>query len=297
VELGRHGPLQIVVSPTALAADAGAAPGVTPPMAAPRDHPATLPGAVTQEVVAVNAAGSTGATVPAQGVDGQTLAVRPAVVASALPGLGADAVMVDLDLLARSQIDATLRETSDEVWLGPATPPDTLSRLAHAGLRIDRVQRAAEQFTRLQRGGPALADDFLLLAALAALLAAGTSTLATLGANTRGRAAELTALEVSGVARRTLAGSLILEAGILAGTALFGVIAGIVSALLAVPALPQTSGTDLAPLHYPLPIGLIVGVAVAIAAVVLAAGAGVGAVLMRRMSPSILRAVTNDLAA
>jgi hypothetical protein len=266
------------------------------PMAAPADHPGSLPGAVTSEVQSLNGITGTGGAVPGQGLDGNTLNILPAVTASALPRVGSNAVMVDLDLLQRSQVDPTSTYAVDEVWLGPGAPGDALARLQAAGLRVDRAQKALTVSHELNRSAPALADDFLLVATIFALFAAAASTLGALGANTRERATELTALEVGGVSRRALAGSLALESGALALTALFGVGAGVVAALMAIPSLPELGSPAVIPLRYGLPGGLVAAVSGAVVVVILLAGALVSAVLVRRMSPALLRVAPNDSA-
>jgi hypothetical protein len=216
--------------------------------------------------------------------------------ASAIPRLGSDAVLVDLRVLRRVQVNPTISQASDQVWLGPAAPSDAITRLQRAGLQIDQVQLASTVFRGLQRSGPALADDFLLLATIAALLAAAASTLGALGATVRQRATELTALEVGGISRLVLARSLAIETGVMVVTALFGAVAGVVAAAMAIPSLPVLASPSLVPLHYGLPVGLLVLVSVAAIAVVVAASAGVSVVLVRRMSPVLLRTAPNDTA-
>jgi hypothetical protein len=247
---------------------------------------------VTSEVQSING-GVTG-TVPGQGLDGTTLNVGSAVTASALPRMGPVAVMVDLGLLGRAQVGVTTPYAVDEVWLGPDAPADALGRLRAAGLRIGTVDTASAAFQRLQRAGPALADDFLLVATIVALFAAAASTLATLGANARQRATELTALEVAGVPRRVLTGSLTLESAILAATALFGAGAGVVAALMAIPAVPELGSASIIPLQYGLPAGLVAAVSAAVVGVILVAAGVAAAVLARRMSPLLLRMAPND---
>jgi hypothetical protein len=284
--------LTFVIPASAAAAYAGATAYASSPMASPADHPAVLPGAVTSEVQSING-GLTG-TVPAEGLDGSTLNVGSAVTASALPRMGSNAVMVDLRLLARAEVGVTTPYAVDEVWLGPDAPPGALARLRAAGLRVGTVETASAEFQRLQRAGPALADDFLLVATIVALFAAAASTLATLGANARQRATELTALEVAGVPRRVLAGSLTLESAILAATALFGAAAGVVAALMAIPAVPELSSASIIPLQYGLPTGLVAAVSASVVAVILVASGVAAAVLARRMSPVLLRMAPND---
>jgi putative ABC transport system permease protein len=251
-----------------------------------------LPGVATSELEALNS-GPPG-PLPVQGLDGTTIGVRAAVTASALPQLGSDAVMVDLGLVSLLQVAPLSPSAADQVWLGPHAPRDAVAALTHAGLRPEAVQRSSAVFATLQHSGPALADDFLLAATLAALLIAIASTLATLGATTRERATELSSLEVAGIRRPVLLRSLGLESAILLGTALCGAVVGSVAAALAIPSLPELATGSFAPLSYSLPVPVIGAVTlITVAAVALAAGA-VATVLVRRMSPLLLRAVTDE---
>jgi len=264
------------------------------PAASPNDRPAMLPGAVTSIVESLNGGATPHAQVPSEGLDGNTLNVTPVVTASALPRVGTNAVMVDLDLLARFQEDPISPYTSDEVWLGPTAPPDALSRLQAEGLHVDSVETASAAIRQFDRSGPALADDFLLVATIVAVLAAAASILGALGATTRQRATELTALEIGGIHRRVLARSLAIESLVLAATALFGVAAGVLAAVMAIPSLPELGAPAVIPLKYELPGGLLAVVSAAAVVAVLLATATVALILIRRMSPVLLRTAPND---
>jgi putative ABC transport system permease protein len=265
----------------------------TLPMASVADHPQVLPGAVTSELQSISGGAAAG-NVLSSGLDGNAVNVGFTVTASALPRVGGDAAMVDLKLLSRFQVNPTSPYAADEVWLGPRTPSDAIARLERVGLHVDRVQRESAVFQQLERSGPALADDFLLVATAVALLAAAASTLAALGANTRERATELTALEVGGVPRPVLARSLALESAALAITALFGAGAGVLAAAMAIPALPELGGPASIPLQYRLPGGAVVAVSAAVIAVIALAGTAVSVILIERMSPTLLRSAPND---
>jgi putative ABC transport system permease protein len=292
IQSGGGGGLTFVVPAAAIANYTGAVGFATAPMVSPADHPTVLPAAVTTEIQEINGV----AGVRIAGLDGNTFTVDSAVIATALPRVGGDAAMVDLDLLSRSQVDPTVPETADQVWLGPAAPSDAIARLQDAGLRIDRIETAAAVLHQLDQSAPALADDFLLVATIVALLAAAASTLGALGANTRQRATELTALELTGVPRTVLARSLALESTVLALTALFGAAGGVLAAIIAIPSLPELGVPASIPLQYGLPGGLVVAVSAAVVAVILLATAAVATVLVHRMSPILLRMAPNDSA-
>jgi hypothetical protein len=291
------GRLKLVIPAVSTATYTSAVGSFIPPMASVTDHPQVIPGAVTTELASINGVSAFGNPVPTQGLDGQTLSVHAAVMTSAVPRLGTDALMVDLTLLSRVQVNPTSSDATDEVWLGPAAPPNALARLGAAGLTVDSVDRASTVFQALERSGPALADDFMLVATIVALLAAAASTLGAVGATTRQRATELAVLQVGGIRRRVLARSLALESVVLAATALFGTAAGILAAVMAVPSLPELSSPSLVPLHYGLPGVLVALVTVAVVLTVIVATGAVGVYLIRQISPSLLRTAPNDASA
>jgi putative ABC transport system permease protein len=298
IGLGSSGPgLTFVVPASVTASYTSAVGSFISPMASVADYPLVLPGAVSTELESINDANTSTGTIPSQGLDGTTLSVHPAVSASAIPRLGDDALLVNLTLLSRAQVNPTSPDAVDQVWLGPSAPANALARLRDAGLTIDSVDRASTVFQALQRSGPALADDFMLVATIVALLAAAASTLGAVGATARQRATELAVLEVSGIRRRVLARSLALESVVLALTALFGTAAGILAALMAIPSLPELANPSLVPLHYGLPGGLVALVTAAVILTVLVSTGAVALFLIRRMSPLLLRTAPNDTAA
>jgi hypothetical protein len=292
VESGQAQGLTLTATAAAIGADAGATGSLTSPMVSPADHPLVLPGVATSELESANA--EVVGPLPAEGLDGNPISVHPVVVASALPRVGADAVMVDLGLLSDAQVAPTSPDTTDEVWLGPRAPADALARLRAAGLTLISVQRSSTVWAALQRSAPALADDFLLAATIAALIVAAASTLGALGAATRERATELVSLQVAGVPRSVLVRSLGIESAILMLTAMCGVGVGALAAVIAAPSLPELASASLAPLRYGLPASVIAAILAAVViAVSLVAGA-VTAVLVRRMSPALLRIAADE---
>jgi ABC-type antimicrobial peptide transport system permease subunit len=167
--------------------------------------------------------------------------------------------------------------------------------LRAAGLHIDRVERSSTLVNRAEHTGPALAYDFMLLATLVALLVAAVGTFSVLAAGGRQRAAEMVALEVTGVRRGMLARSLRIEAGILALTALFGVAAGAVGAAIVLPSLPQLATPTEAPLSYALPVGLLLAAAAGTVLVVMIASALAARGILTSMSPALLRNAADDV--
>lgn len=258
--------------------------------ASPVGPPSVLP------AVAASGAEALGAgTLAEQGLDGNTITVRPVISATALPRLGANGVFVDLGTLERSQVRPTFLQASEQVWLGPAAPADAVSRLRAAGLHINSVQRSSTLVSQARHTGPALAYDFMLLATLLALLVAAVGTFSVLAAGRRQRATEMMALEVAGVRRPILSRSLAVEAAILALTALFGVPAGAGTAAIVLPSLPQLAAPTDTPLSYGLPVWPILAVGLGAALVVMVATALAARGILTSMSPSLLRAAADDV--
>jgi hypothetical protein len=277
----------------AVASDVGPyAEGAAASLAGP---PPVLPAVGDSRAVALAVDGGQDGTLAVQGLDGSNVTVRPVIAATAVPRIGSGGVFADLGSLERAQTGPTFLQASEQVWLGPQAPTNAVSRLRAAGLHIDRVQRASVFTSQARHTGPALAYDFMLLATLVALLVAAVGTFSVLAAGGRQRATEMVALEVTGVRRSILVRSLAIEAAILALTALFGVAAGVGSAAVALPSLPQlAAGTD-APLSYALPLTLIVAVALGAVLVVALATALAARGILGRMSPSLLRTAPDDV--
>nr|BFE61681.1 hypothetical protein GCM10020063_062070 [Dactylosporangium thailandense] len=138
------------------------------------------------------------------GLDGLDIPVTVAAHLDAVPRLGLDGTIVDLEYAERLSTDSGLAR-DPEVWLGPAAPPDVLNRLAAQGLVIVGDTGIADARARLAAQGPALSLWFHVLAgALAVLLAAGGLALV-IAVDRRDRRADLAALRAQGLPRRAAA--------------------------------------------------------------------------------------------
>jgi putative ABC transport system permease protein len=279
---------------TAVSGDIGYG-GISSVMASIAGPPSVLPAVAGSFAESLAVGGGQDGTLPVQGLDGDNITVRPAVVAASLPRIGPGGAIVDLGTLERAQTGPTFPETSEEVWLGPQAPADAVSRLRVAGLHIDQVQRSSTLISQAEHSGPALAYDFMLLATLVALLVAAVGTFSVLAAGSRQRATEMVAMEVTGVRRTILARSLAIEAGILALTALFGVAAGAGSAAIVLPSLPQLAAPTDAPLSYALPVSLLLAASAGAVLVVTIATALAARGILTSMSPTLLRNAADDV--
>jgi predicted lysophospholipase L1 biosynthesis ABC-type transport system permease subunit len=208
------------------------------------------------------------------GLDGNTIDVRPVASVSSLPEVGPDAVMADLSLAQRLQSGPMLN-TQLQVWLSPGPVQSIVRRLAALGVTPVSTMTATSEDAALSRDGISLAYNFFLLAAVvAALLAVGSTTFALIAAARR-REGELASLQAVGVGRVALRRSLLVEQGMIIGTGIvLGTVAGIVTALVALPSIPEFVSSATAPLpDFRLPVGplgvtvlaVIVSLAVAVA--------------------------------
>lgn len=198
--------------------------------------------------------------------------------------------MMDLPSL-QDELPGFASEANWQVWLGPNAPANALSRLARVGLQPQAVHSTAGRVAQLSRQAPALAFLLLLVCAVAgaALAAGGTATSIT--ASRQRRTYEVAALRVVGVSRRSLLrASMAEQLLLLGGSVLLGVPAGLLAAVVAMPAIPEFAHPTPVKLHYiphPLPTGIFVA---AFAALVLATAFVAAEALIRSAVPARLRA-------
>jgi putative ABC transport system permease protein len=266
--------------------DAGGSPSVV----TPADTPALLPVIVTPQFVANDEGAVLGGDVPLQGLDAVQIVGDTVGTASVLPSVGDDAALADLSYAALFQQSAPT-STTDQVWLSTAADPALFRRLSQAGLTVTGVQLASTLAASESHSSDALGDLFFLLAGgVALLIAAGTSLVLAVTDGPR-RGSWVAALLATGVPRRTVRRSLLIEQLIVLGTGTaLGTIAGITAAALALPSVPVVAQLPAGPpLTYPLPfLPLVVAVVAVFAA--LGAAAALGArTAMRAGGPAALR--------
>jgi hypothetical protein len=161
----------------------------------------------------------------------QSTPVRVVATARALPVLGADGVLIDLDASRRIIGDDPLAGTF-QVWLAPDAGSAVVDALRRNGLSVVNDESVAERANRLGRQGPAAGARFALLCGAIGLLLAA-ATIAVAGAvDRRARLDELSALRMQGLPRR--AGVVASWAGT-AGLVLTGLTGGLLAAVLGGP--------------------------------------------------------------
>jgi len=230
------------------------------------DTPARIPALMTsaaREVAGTHVAG----------LSTDQVRLDPVSVGPALPGIGATGVIMARGYAEHAAHGATTGAI-DTVWLAPSAVATFPARLRAAGVSILATADAAQQTAIYHRQGPALAILlFLAGAALGALLAAGGVVL-NLHLAGRRRSYELAAMTALGLGRRLLLVSLFVEQALLLVFGIgVGVAAGVVGALLALPAVPEFADTPAAPpmlygVHYGPVLG-VAGAAVVVLAVVI----------------------------
>jgi FtsX-like permease family protein len=153
--------------------------------------------------------------------------------AGALPRVGRDGTLVDLDTADRMQPDFG-RGESMQVWLTADAPADLPARLADLGVRTITTGTIADLAERYGRqAAPASVRFQLVTAAIMVLLAAGALGVV-VAVESGPRAAELRALRRQGVAARTARWTAL---GGYAAVVALAVVAGLASAVVARTAL------------------------------------------------------------
>ena len=230
-----------------------------------------------------------GKPVTVAGLDGSRLRVRPIAIAP-VPGAPDGGVILDRKYALRAAFDTSYSATH-QVWLAPDAVKSFPTRLRQAGVKVLATRTVAATQRDLLHQGPSLAILLFLLDAAAAALLAAAGAVTALQASSRRRRYEFAALHASGARRRTLAGGLLLEQGLVLGAAaVAGLGAGLLAVLLAMPAVPQFVTPPGQPdlLYRPDWLLVTVPVGATLAAVTLASLAGV-AVLVARLRPQQLR--------
>jgi hypothetical protein len=223
--------------------------------------------------------------------DGGTPAVPISSIARpfVLPRVGEEASLVELSII-RATLPFFDGSAVYSVWLGADAPPDAIALLQRAGLIVGGTQTTAQRYHELTRTGPALGVLLYTMTSLAGALLAGAATAVSLYVTGRRRLHELAALAVAGARRRTLFSSTVAEIGLLLGmAAIAGAVAGIVTAGLVLPSVPEFPTTEPPQLRYGLhwaPMALLLS---AVAVLVVSAASLAAGALVRAAHPSLLR--------
>ncbi len=255
------------------------------PAVIPAALPSTLHGVVTQ---------ANGVSDPAaasiENFDGSSLTLDVPYQVAALPQLGYEGFLIDLQTALRAE-SAPPSQTVDQVWLNANAPSSVEASLLAQGIRVTGVQTPATDIQSMNRGGLALAYLFFLFAAGAAAVLATGAAVFSIFMTSRRRAFELAVLRAIGLSQRTLLRSLLGEQLLVLGPGVvLGIAAGLLGALMALPSVPEfTSLAGGPPVELVFPVLPIVGLVVALVVLLAVAAAFASAATLRLASWDRLR--------
>jgi putative ABC transport system permease protein len=240
----------------------------------PASNQIRVPAVVTTGLEAHNPPTPPGNSISLINLDGNPLNAKVIAAVPTLPLVGTNGAMVDLGL-AQRELTGPILDATDQVWLTRNASPDILRRLRAMGVHIGPTRRAATLRASLDRSGPALGYELMLIVSpIAALLALGTIMFGIVSESRR-RRGDLRALRVAGIAPRVVRRSLLLENLAVMTTALVvGVVVGVGALALALPSLPEfVNGTDALPVPTSVPLIVVGTAALALAVVFVVAAA------------------------
>jgi putative ABC transport system permease protein len=285
-----RGSILVEAQPAGLLAVVGHAVIGSPPAITPNDTPPALPAVVTDALVSTEHNAQSPDSYQVVGLDGAELASHAVTTAEALPQIGAAGAMVDLGLAERLQTSQPAG-AQFEIWSRAGLSALFRARLSREGIEVIGVEDSAAILRTLRRSGPSLGFDLFLVAGACGLLLAAGALLFAVGSRARQRGIELAGLLATGVERKSLRRSLVLESLMISLTGgVIGFVAGVLGADLAMPAVPMFAAGRVGP---PLEVGLpwtAVILSGAAIVVLLSATAVVSAlVVVRRVHPDQLR--------
>ncbi|SDT79033.1 ABC transporter permease [Actinoplanes derwentensis] len=175
-------------------------------------------------------------TEPALTAYGEPAPVQVTATVPALPHVGRDGLIVDLDATRRFAAESD-PGGEYQVWLAPGARPGLVADLTAAGLTVTADDTVTGYADRLGAQAPAVVVRFGLIAGIAALLLAAATVAVAATVDRRSLAEQLAALRDQGLPRRvaTAAGWAGAAALILAG-----LLGGLLAALLAIVVIGRT---------------------------------------------------------
>lgn len=251
-------------------------------------------GAVQQQPALLAArlvAGDRSAGVTVTSPNGEQFAVDPTGRVEVVPRVGDAGVVLARDWVEAASPSGYTALIPDQIWLADDAPADTIPRLQRAGVVITGVDRAADRAAELAAQGPSFSTALSVAGGGIAVLLAAATTVLSLALLARRRIFELSAMRALGVRTRRLVASVVIEQALLivAATAT-GVLLGVASAALALPALPAyVDDPAFPPFVVHQPTGSLLVVALAVVVLLVAAVTVAAVVLARAASPSRLR--------
>jgi hypothetical protein len=249
---------------------------------------ASVPAAMPALIAAPLATGQS--VLPGNGLNGQPLQLQIVGVLRALPGAPANGVIINRQY-AELAAGYNLSQVTQQVWLAPGALQVIRPKLLASGVKILSATSTATAVAQLNRQGPALASALFLADAVAAAVLAAGAAIVGLYASVRRRRYEYAALEASGIRRRTLHRSLLLELAVVLGFGvLVGAATGLVTARFVLANVPEFTSRPLAPaLNYVPPAGPVATLLIVTATFPLLAALISSITLVRGVRSDLLR--------
>jgi predicted lysophospholipase L1 biosynthesis ABC-type transport system permease subunit len=225
------------------------------------------------------------------GLSGESVPVRVVARAVALPGVGSEGSMADLQSSLPEFRPPPGALVGTRLWAAANTPPEVLAAVRRAGVPLSEPERLTTAVAELRGDAFMLGWRVFLLIGAGSLLLAVFGVVASSALQARWRGYEVASLRTVGVSRRTLVRAAVLEhAAVLGFAVALGVVASYVSSLLVVPALDLGRAGTYDPPPHPvtevLPLLAIGGVALAVTLLVVVA---LSRRVVRRGTPASLR--------
>lgn len=260
------------------------------PTIVPVSAPALVPAVLTPAYMANSTNAQKPGEYAALGLDQNEVTTEEVASVSALPEIGSSGALIDLGILERVQTGAPAG-TTFQIWTTQPPSQKFLSHLAADGIQVTGTRLASSVLNSLKRSGPSLGFDLFSVTAIAGIVLATAALLFVLTASARRRAIEVAGLMASGVSRRDLRRSFVLEALMVSLMgAILGLIAGIIGTALALPQLPEfVPGRIGPPLDLAIPWATVFLSALVVLALLVGAALVSAQIIVRRVRPDQLR--------
>ncbi len=202
------------------------------------------------------------AVVEGVGLNGQAVPMRVVGRVHALPGLGDEGAMADLETSLVEFAPPAGAAVLPQVWVGAGTPPAVLQELSDQGITLRPLGDLEESLHQLRTDAFTLGLRLFLVVGLATLLLAVFGVFASAVLQSRWRAYEVASLRVVGVSQGTLLRASVLEYVVMLGVAvLLGLTAALLAVRLVLPSLSLGTAGEYEPAPaYAAHLGIIGGV-------------------------------------
>ena len=192
-----------------------------------------------------------GSLVRGAGLNGGDAPMRVVGRVHALPGLGDEGTLADLETSLVEFEPPFGAAVLPQLWVAPGTPQSVLDRVEEAGVPLTPLADLDTTLTDLRTDAFSLGLRLFLVDGLATLLLAVFGVFASAVLQSRWRSYEVASLRVVGVSRRTLLSASVLEYVVMLGLA---VVLGLASAYLSLRLVLPTLSLGTAVEHEPAPL-------------------------------------------